>query len=208
MGGDDDDKGPRKPRYSEPAMPLPPADDASRVTLEFSDLPLDIPLAMPDDDEDDEPIALELPSEESGEESEPEALSLVGSRPSTPALDLRAEMRERFELDDFTAALSIAELLLGRDPNDEDALGIAGESKRRLIQLYTSRLGSVASVPILDVPSGEIRWLGLDHRSGFLLSRIDGVHSIEELCDVSGMDRLEVLKTLVELRQAGAIRFE
>jgi hypothetical protein len=57
------------------------------------------------------------------------------------------------------------------------------------------------------VPDAEVRWLGLDHRAGFLLSRIDGVATVDELVDVSGMGRLEALKILAELLEAKAIRF-
>lgn len=188
----------RKPRHSEPVL-LPPADDNSRLTLDFEDLPL----AFATDDDDSAPDFAPIGGR--ADETEPGALTLVASRPEQPVMDLRSEMRERFALDDFTAALSIAELLIGQDDSDEDALGVASECRRRLVQLYTSRLGTLSAVPILAVPAGEVRWLGLDHRGGFLLSRIDGNHTIEELCDVAGMEKLEVLKTLVELRSVGAI---
>ncbi len=130
------------------------------------------------------------------------------NRPSSPDLDLRAEMNERFALHDFTYALRIAELLLGRDPEDPEALRIASRSRGRLEQIYTARLGAVGATPELAVPEAEVRWLGLDHRAGFLLSRVDGKHTVEELLDVSGMRRLEGLKTLVELKDVGAIRMK
>lgn len=203
---DERPSGDRITRPSEPAMPLPPGDDDSRVTLEFQELPLSF---APDDGEDvhDDLPSLELPPDADEDQSDA-ALNLVGSRESHLSIDLRSEMHELFALDDFTAALGIAELLLGQNNADEDAQGVASECRRRLVQLYSSRLGDLRSVPKLAVPPGEIRWLGLDHRGGFLLSRVDGLHTVEELCDVSGMERLEALKTLVELRDAGAIRFD
>ncbi len=45
----------------------------------------------------------------------------------------------------------------------------------------------------------------LVHRAGFLLSRVDGFTSLEELLDLSGMPRLEALKTVLSLVDAGAI---
>ncbi len=134
------------------------------------------------------------------------ALDLVNRRqPSEPNLDLAAEMTERFALDDFTGALRAAELILGLTPGHEDALRYARLCRERLDQLYTARLSSVGTVPRLAVPSTEIRWLGIDNRAGFLLSRIDGTHDVDELVDISGMPRLEVLKTLTELLDAGTI---
>ncbi len=134
------------------------------------------------------------------------ALDLVNRRrPSEPNLDLAAEMTERFALDDFTGALRAAELILGRTPGHEDALHYAQLCRERLDQLYSARLSSLGSIPSLAVPSSEIRWLGIDNRAGFLLSRIDGAHTVDELVDISGMPRLEVLKTLIELLDAGTI---
>lgn len=137
------------------------------------------------------------------------ALSLVDERgrpPSSPAVDPVAEMRDRFELGDFTAALRTAELVLGRNPDHLEAQQISAASRERLVQLYGSRLGALSRAPVLAVDGAEVRWLGLDHRAGFLLSRVDGTHTIEDLLDLSGMSRLEALKILVELVDMGAIR--
>lgn len=189
---------------SEPAMALPAAGD--RVTMEFSGPPLELPA---DDSSQDIPIPDFGGAEEKERGSEPDAIELVDrNRPSSPDLDLHAEMRERFALHDFTHALRIAELVLGRVSDDADALRIASRSRERLEQIYTARLGAIGRTPELAVPEAEVRWLGLDHRAGFLLSRVDGEHTVEELLDVCGMRRLEGLKTLVELKDVGAIRMK
>jgi len=136
------------------------------------------------------------------------ALGLVDrARPSSqPGVDLASEMAERYALDDFTGALRIAELLLGSDPSNPEARRYAQSCRERLVQIYTSRLGAITHRVEVIVPDREVRWLGLDHRAGFLLSRIDGTHTVDEVIDMSGMQRLEALKTLVDLRDAGAIR--
>lgn len=137
------------------------------------------------------------------------ALDLVErNRPSSPELDLAGEMAERYALGDFTGALKTAEFLLGRDANDAKARRYASSSRERLEQIYSSRLGKPERIPVVVVPDRSVRWLGLDHRAGFLLSRIDGAHSIDEIVDVSGMARLEALKTLVELLDLNAIRLD
>ena len=116
-------------------------------------------------------------------------------------------MNERFALGDFTGALFVAEFLLGRDPDNAATQLCAAASRERLEQLYSSRVGCLTRVPIVAIRENDMRWLGLDHRAGFLLSRVDGRASLVEILDVSGMPRLEALKTLVELYEAGAIRF-
>ena len=141
------------------------------------------------------------------EEREGDALALAGrkSRPM-PVLDLASEMSERFALGDFSGALRAAELVLGQEPEHELARVYAHESRQKLEGLYLSRLGSQGRVPVLALPESEIRWLGLDSRMGFLLSRIDGTSDYETIVELSGMPRLEALRSLVELMDAKVIR--
>ena len=150
-------------------------------------------------------VAAEPPAGRQGD-----ALDLVtrrSRRRSSGSIDHATEMADRFALGDYTEALSIAELILGRAPDHEAARRIAKSSRERLEQLYTSRLGSLARVPVPALDASQVRWLGLDHRAAFLLSRADGTASIDDLVEISGMPRLEALKTLVELLELGAIRF-
>lgn len=136
------------------------------------------------------------------------ALDLVDrSRPSQAAMDLPSEMEELYALGDFTGALVIADLILGTDPTHAHAARCAESCRGKLIQLYTSKIGSLAQIPISVMNDSDMRWLGLDHRAGFLLSRVDGYSSVDEILDVCGMARLEALKTIVELIERGAISF-
>jgi len=136
------------------------------------------------------------------------ALDLVDrSRPLLPS-DLVGEMEELYALDDLTGALRHAELILGRVPEHEQALRCAANCRARLIQLYSSKIGRLDRVVVQAMGDSQLRWLGLDHRSGFLLSRVDGICSLDELLDVCGMPRLEALKTLADLLERGAIRFQ
>ncbi|MBN1654119.1 MAG: hypothetical protein JXA30_10110 [Deltaproteobacteria bacterium] len=138
-----------------------------------------------------------------------EAIDLVDrSRSSQIAVDMKEEMEELFSLGEFTGALRIAELVLGSRPDDKQALLCAENSRLRLEQQYRSKIGPLSQVPELDLGDAEIRWLGLDHRAGFVLSRIDGRSTVEELVDICGMSRLEFFKTLIELLNRGAIHFE
>jgi len=137
------------------------------------------------------------------------AIDLVDrSQSSLIALDMKEEMEELYGLGEFTGALRIAELVLGTRPDDEQAQLCAKNSRMKLEQRYASKIGSLSQVAVIDISDAEIRWLGLDHRAGFVLSRIDSRSSIEELVDICGMSRLELFKTLIELLNRGAIHFE
>lgn len=142
------------------------------------------------------------------DDADGDVLGLVdrfGGASSEPPADLEVDMNERFALDDFSGALTAAELVLGRDPGHARAVQVSAVCRAKLVRLYASRLGSVHATPRVIVDPADVRWLGIDHRAGFLLSRIDGAHTVEEIIDISGMGELEALKMLTELVDAKAI---
>lgn len=134
------------------------------------------------------------------------AFDLVERTQPSGQLDLIDEMEELYALDDLTGALRCAEMVLGRDPDNVQARHCADNCRRRLLHLYSSKIGDLTGVPASVLSESELRWLGLDRRAAFLLSRIDGVSSVEDVIDVSGMPRIEAMKTLVDLLDRGAIR--
>jgi hypothetical protein len=143
-----------------------------------------------------------------------DALDLIGhtapNKPSSispPPLenDALADLRERYALGDYSGALTIAEAILETYPNDPDALRHAESCREVLEQMYAARLGLMTQVPYVAVPLEQLRWLSLDHRAGFLLSHVDGISTLDEILDVSGMPRLEAMRTLYDLMQQKVI---
>jgi hypothetical protein len=49
--------------------------------------------------------------------------------------------------------------------------------------------------------------MSLDHREAFLLSLIDGVSSIEEIVDMSGIPELDTLCLLYQMSERGLLVF-
>ena len=72
-------------------------------------------------------------------------------------------------------------------------------------QHYFDRIGPRRQVPRIAMEARQITQLRLDHRSGFLLSMIDGRITVEELLDVSSMGRLETLRLICELLDHGVL---
>ena len=146
------------------------------------------------------------PPKRSSESTESLRLVSARSRPTSAVPpDLAAEMNDRFALGDFTGALRSAELLLGQQPDDVEAAQVAKTSRDRLVHFHLARLGGLAAVLDLKVAGAEVRWLGLDHRAGFLLSLVDGTTTVEEIVDMSGMAKHEALRLLAELLDGGAV---
>jgi hypothetical protein len=110
-----------------------------------------------------------------------------------------SEMKDRYAMGDFTGALVVAEGLLEVNADDTDAQRYAQSCRDVLTQMYTARLGALNQRVRVAVPGDQIRWLSLDHRAGFVLSLIDGSSTVEELLDISGMNRLDALRILYTL---------
>jgi hypothetical protein len=135
--------------------------------------------------------------------TEADALSVITLPPEGDSS--RPTMKDRYAMGDFSGALEIAESLLSSDPSDLEAQRYATSCRDVLTQMYLSRLGGLDQIISVVLAPEELRWLNLDHRAGFLLSLVDGVSTIEELLDISGMTRLDALRILAALREQRAI---
>jgi len=62
-------------------------------------------------------------------------------------------------------------------------------------------------VPYLAVSQGELTLLPLDHREGFIVSRVDGRSTIDTILDVCAMPADEALEILESLVERGIIAF-
>lgn len=128
----------------------------------------------------------------------------LNSTPPEPKVAAE-KMKERFALGDFSGSLLMAERILRDRPRDKEAAAFAKRCKEVLVDMYSSRLAGLHRVPQIVMGADQIRWLSLDHRAGFLLSMIDGVSSIDDLLDVSGMQRVDALRILCELLEQKVI---
>jgi hypothetical protein len=115
------------------------------------------------------------------------------------------EMQDRYAVGDFTGALVVAESILEGDPDNDTAQRYAKSCREVLTQMYAARLGPLDQILTVAVPPDQITWLSLDHRAGFLLSLVDGVSTVEEILDISGMTRLDALRILYTLVQQNVV---
>jgi hypothetical protein len=128
------------------------------------------------------------------------------SVPPLPTLDeATRDMQACYEVGDFSGALSAAERVLEINADDVEANRYAQSCREVLTQMFSARLSPLDRTVSIAVSPEQIRWLSLDHKSGFLLSLIDGSSSIEELLDISGMPKLDALRILLTLAQQKVI---
>ncbi|MCP4196447.1 MAG: hypothetical protein GY762_04785 [Proteobacteria bacterium] len=138
-----------------------------------------------------------------------------GTGESVDAMDLVQEvdkaqsehekLRERFDVGDYSGALELSELLLNKNPTDKEAIHYRDSAMEILMQMYASRIGSFDQVPVLAISPGEIVWHNLNPSTGFVLSRIDGTITFEDIIDISGLSRFETCRILCHLLQEGLI---
>jgi hypothetical protein len=115
------------------------------------------------------------------------------------------KLHQRFDVGDYSGVLELSEALLKKNPTDKEATHYRDSSKEILMQMYESRIGSLDQVPVLAISSGEVIWHNLDPAAGFILSRIDGTVTFEDIIDISGLPRFETCQVLCKLLQDGII---
>ena len=132
--------------------------------------------------------------------------ALLAAEPAPDSVDAKLEvLRLRFEKGDFTGVLMRAEGLLETHPDCAPAKRLVEACQARLKDTYKSRLGSGSEVLRVMMRPDEIQGLSLDHRAGFLMSLCDGVSTLDEIVDMSGMSELDVLRLLFEMREQGVV---
>jgi hypothetical protein len=120
------------------------------------------------------------------------------------AVDL-SQVTQKIDAGDYTSALALAERAHAQRPGDAAAARYVELCRKMLGRMYMGALGDRTGVPRLAVSVARLRELGLDRWAGFVVSRVDGESTIDDIIDVAGMSRLDTLRILYELVEQGVI---
>jgi hypothetical protein len=172
----------------EPAEPAE-SEQAAVVEVEVRGSRISVPPDAAGDEAEAQPVIVDQPPGGGGDEQQQ-----------------REAMSERYELGDYTGALEIAEAILRELPHDKEAANYAESCREVLIQMYEARIGPFDRVPEVAVSEHELIWRNLDPATGFVLSRIDGYSTFEDIVDISGLPRFETCRILGQLLQEGIIK--
>jgi len=107
------------------------------------------------------------------------------------------------ELDRAVAAIDLA---LSEDPNSALAQKLIHRNRDTMMSVFQSFLGDLDRQPMLARPLHELANAPISPRAAFLLSRVDGTLSLDELLDVSGMPKIEAYRYLCQLFLRGILR--
>jgi hypothetical protein len=110
------------------------------------------------------------------------------------------------ESQDTEKAVAAADLALSEDPNSALGQKLIARNKDTIMQVFQTFIGDLERMPQLAKPLQELQNAPINPRAAFLLSRIDGSLTIDELLDVSGMPRLEAYRHICQLFLRGILR--
>jgi hypothetical protein len=103
-------------------------------------------------------------------------------------------------------AVTAVDLALSEDPNSALAQKLIHRNRDTIMNAFQGFLGDLQRSPSLARPLHELGSAPISPRAAFLLSRVDGTLSLDEILDVSGMPRLEAYRYLCQLFLRGILR--
>jgi hypothetical protein len=106
---------------------------------------------------------------------------------------------------DFERSVAAVDLALSEDPNSPLAQKLIHRHRDAIMNVFQNYLGDLQRTPSLARPLHELGNAPISPRAAFLLSRVDGTLSIDEVLDVSGMPRLEAYRYLCQLFMRGIL---
>jgi hypothetical protein len=109
-------------------------------------------------------------------------------------------------LGDIAKAVTAVDLALSEEPGSPLAQKLVHRNRDTIMTVFQAYLGDLQRAPALAQPLHELAAARINPRAAFLLSRIDGTLSVDEILDVSGMPRLEAYRHLCQLLLRGIIK--
>jgi hypothetical protein len=182
--------GPAQPKESE----APRARDASRSLIEMHAEGTRHDIVLPFDPIDArsaqilEEVDVDAPANEAKEDRVRRRITRLLERAAVWNLD-----------GEYDKAVTAADLALSEDPNSALAQKLVHRNREAIQSTFQNFLGDLQRQPQLARPLHELSTAPISPRAAFLLSRIDGSLSIDEILDVSGMPRVEAYRHLCQL---------
>ncbi len=115
---------------------------------------------------------------------------------------------EYSRLGDTRRAVAAADLALGEDPDSALAQKLIHRNRDAIQTIFQGYLGSLERRPSLARSLDVLGGSPIGARAAFLLSRVDGHLTYDEILDVSGMPRLEAYRYLCQLLIRGILIVE
>jgi hypothetical protein len=109
-------------------------------------------------------------------------------------------------LGDHERAVTAMELALEEDPESAVAQKLIQRNRDSIVGVFQTYLEDLERQPQLARSLQELAEAPISPRAAFLLSRVDGTLTIDEILDVSGMPRMEAYRYLCQLFLRGILK--
>jgi hypothetical protein len=113
--------------------------------------------------------------------------------------------RTLFAQGEHSRSLAICEQLVESFGEHDEMEDLIEQNREILETVYLRKLGDLSAVPQVVISGSQLQAADIDHRMAFLLTRMDGDTSIEEVLDISGMNRLDASRLLLDALEKGLI---
>jgi hypothetical protein len=117
----------------------------------------------------------------------------------------RAWDQDNLEQAVVTAEGALRQCDLAPPPGIADVID---EAHDLFADVFGKYIGSDQAIPLCALAPEALALRNLDHHAGFLLSRIDGVCTVEQIVDFAGIPRVQALRFLVSLMRNKVIRLQ
>lgn len=172
--------------------------------------PLDFAPPPGGDPPPDDPLAGDPPSVTTQDEPEPqpepqaEALAAELESLMDPEHGLQ-RARQLHQDGEHDKSLQLTEELQERFPSLKGLPELLAANHSALEGSLLEQLGDLDSIPVPRTEDISFDIQGLDPRAAFLFSRIDGMLTVQDIIDISGMTTFESARTLLRLRELGLL---
>ncbi len=114
-------------------------------------------------------------------------------------------IESRIKAGNYDSVSELLDSVLQENPNHSEILRLKTLNDEKRLQRMESTLGDLTRCLRLNLRQEEMVWQSLNHHEGFVLSQVDGITSIEDIIDIAGLPRAQVIEILVKLIKQGLL---
>lgn len=121
------------------------------------------------------------------------------------ARELWDRARHHHSLGDYSTSEKLLEQLLETEPGNREAERLLEDNRQQREKRSLTRLRSVTATPRIVLGQEQLVWQNLDAKKGFVLSRVDGLLTVQDIIDIANLPRHETIQILADLVEEGIL---
>jgi len=117
---------------------------------------------------------------------------------------------KQYNLENYDEAIKIFDAVLNHQKDNAKAMQYRKLSEKNLAKKYERKFGSLDSIPLLNeaIDDEKLIELTLSPQQGFVLSRVNGSNSLQEVVNITGLEKLDIMKMFNFFLEKEIIKFQ